>query len=133
MAYCSVGNITGSFRRIKLNTTSQPTANEATVFCDEVSVEMDSVFQTLGITVPVTSANPLKIVRTIALNGTIARVLRSVDLEAEAAATFQKLFDSAMKNIVSRPEILGTTVTENSPGFQEDKQERQFSMGEKEW
>lgn len=133
MAYCSVGNITGSFSRITLDTTSEPTSVEANVFCDEVSIEMDATFQTLGITVPVTSANPLKICRTIALNGSIARVLRSVDMESESAAVFQGLFKQAMKDIIARPEILGTTVTEESPGYQEDRQDRQFSMGNREW
>ncbi len=133
MAYCSVGNITGSYRRIELNNTSEPTADEANVFCDEVSVEMDATFQTLGITVPVTAANPLKVARAIAINGAIARILRSVDMEIEAAVMYQELFDKAMKNIVSRPEILGTAVTENAPGHQEELQDQRFHMGEREW
>ena len=133
MAYASVGNLTGSFKRIELDATSQPTSVEATVFCDEISVEMDATFQTLGITIPVTAANPLKIARTIAINGTLARVLRSVDMESESAAVFQGLFKQAMKDIVSRPEILGTTVTENAPGSQEDLQDRRFHMDEREW
>ncbi len=133
MAYCSVGNITGHFKRIELDATSDPTSVEAAIFCDEVSVEMDATFQTLGITVPVTAANPLKICRTIALNGSTARILRSVDMESESAAVFQGLFKQAMKDIVSRPEILGTSVTENTPGHQEDLQDRRFHMDEREW
>ena len=133
MAYCSVGNLTGSFRRIELNATSEPTSVEAAVFTEEVSDEMDGTFQTLGITVPITGAKPLVIVRTIAINGSLARILRSVDLELETAVVFQGLFDKAMKNIVDRPETLGTAVTEDSPGSLEDRPDRRFHMGEREW
>lgn len=133
MAYCSVGNVVSSFKRITFDATSQPTSVETTVFCDEVSLEMDAVFQTLGITVPVTAASPLKIARTIAINGTVARVLRAVDMEIDAAKMYQDLYDKSMKGIVDRPEMFNTAVTEDSPGFQEEKQERLFSMGEQDW
>ncbi|KKL20946.1 hypothetical protein LCGC14_2450380 [marine sediment metagenome] len=133
MAYCTVADLAGSFKRITFDATSEPTSVEATVFCDEVSIEMDATMQTLGITVPVAATNPLVIAKTIAINGSLARVLRSVEMEIEAAVMYQGLFDKAMKSIIDRPEIMNTVVTENTPGHQEELQDRRFHMGEKEW
>ena len=133
MAYCSVGNVTGSFKRISLDATSDPTRDEVVVYCDEISLEMDARIQTLGITVPITSTDEVKTLRKIAVNGVIAQILRSVEMEVESATMYQNLYDKKMKNIVESPGMLDTVISEDSPGFQEERQDRNFKMGEKAW
>lgn len=133
MAYCTLANIASGFQRITFDATSQPTIVEVETFCDEISAEMDAFFQTQGITVPVTGAAPLLVLRNVAINGVLAKVLRSIETEIDVAVMYQGLYDKAMKNIMARPEVLGTAITEDAPSHQGDMQTRKYEMGETNW
>ena len=69
-----------------------------------------------GITVPVTDADLLKVLKPIAVNGVKAKVLRAKKLEeGDEAQTmmYEDLYQSAIRRIEERPSILRE---EDSPG-----------------
>ena len=133
MAYCSVGNVTNGFKRIPLDDDSHPSMDEVTTFCDEISLEMDAQIQTKGISVPVTGTDAVKVLRDTALNGVIAKMLRAVDMEVDAAKMYQQLYDSKMKKMIENPEMLSAEVSDTGVGSAADTYDRKFKMGEREW
>lgn len=107
--YIDEYDITAKLQHLTLTASSNPTITEVTDMIDDIEAEMDARFQAAGITVPITDSDKIKVVTPIAINGVCAEVLRSIDMEGEAAATRQELYEKAMKNIEKYPAILEET------------------------
>ena len=132
MAYATIGDVGAKLQHITLSETSNPSSSEVTDMLTEIEALMDARFNAVGIDTPVTDSDKLNVVKPILINGAIAQVLRSIDMESEAAAVHQKLFDDAMKHIEKNPAILDTWQSYSIPGGSE-RGKPHFSRGGAEW
>jgi hypothetical protein len=104
--YIDERDIMAKLQHITFSASSNPTITEVTDMIDDVEAEMDARFQAAGVPIPITDSAKIKVVTPIAINGVCAEVLRSIDMESEAAATRQELYEKAMRNIEKQPAIL---------------------------
>lgn len=117
MAYCTWQDVNAKMQEIEIDANSNPNITEVTEFINEISADMDAKMQSAGITVPVTDADKLLVLKPIAVNGVKAEVLRSVG-QYEDAESLQKLYDAAMNSIINNPAIIeAEEATTTSPGY----------------
>lgn len=118
MAYCNWKDVQEKMQQINIKEDSKPSIKEVSQFADEISKDMDSRFVAAGIILPVTASDKLIVLKTIAVNGTKAEVLRSVGRNPEGAAALQKLYNDAIKRIEMNPSILNPEQkTGSGPGY----------------
>lgn len=136
MAYCTVAYINSLAVHLDISATSDPTTTDVETIIADIDAEMDQRFQAVGVAVPITDATLLKIVKPISAHGTLARVYRSIEMEPEAAETFQGLYDRALASIDKRPAILSTGTTESATptgSTRNDDADPPFERGVKQW
>jgi hypothetical protein len=132
MAYCLIADIQAKIQYTVFSATTNPTDTQVTAFCDDITQDMDEKFQTVGIAVPITDADKLKLLKRIACFGVLAEFYRSVDEMTEKAKMYQDLYDKAIKNILNNPDILSATseVTNNPTWTGEERDESDTAMDE---
>lgn len=108
MAYCTVDDLNDYAAHLDIDDYTDPTSTEVTAMIATVDTIMDQKFKSVGVTVPVTDSDLLQVVKDISINGSLARLYRSMSAEPETAAIFQGLFDDAIKEILKRPSILSS-------------------------
>jgi hypothetical protein len=134
MPYATVDNLNAQLQHVTISDSSDPTSAEVTQMILEVENEMNARFNAVGITVPVTDSDKLEVVKAISINGGIAKVLRSIEIESEGAMIHQRLFEEAMKNIEKRPQIIEeTSQIYQAPGGSEERGTPRFSREGNEW
>lgn len=109
--YCTVNDIERELPKITITAEA-----DVTQFCTDITAEMEARMRAVGITVPVTDADLLVVLKPIAINGVKAKVLRTKQLEEgdeERSATFEELYQAALERIENRPSIIRE---EDSPG-----------------
>ena len=134
MAYCAHADVSAQLKRLTLSGTSAPTTTEVGTYADLISADMDSRMQAVGITVPVTDATKLNVLKPIAVNGVIAMILRAVQSVAENAAEYQRLYDEAMDRIMAAPAIIQNTQSSGAyPTGSTAQETRPFRRDEQDW
>ena len=116
MVYVDTDDVGAKLQHLTLSTTSDPTIAETEQFVDQVEAQVNARLNGVGIETPITDADKLNVIRPVVVNGVVAEVLRSIDMESEAAATYQKLFEDAIKAIERRPAIMDTATSYTAPG-----------------
>lgn len=133
MAYIEISDVQAALQHVTISDTSDPNTTEVNIFITQVEASMDARFNGVGIIVPVTGTAKLNVVKPIAIDGVKARVLRSIDLESEAAIICQRLYEEAMKGIEKNPSILNETgITSSVPGGS-DRGEIKFRKDVRQW
>ena len=118
MAYCTTTDIQAKIPYTTFSATSKPTLTQVSDYCDDISADMDEKFQSVGVTVPVTDSDKLKLLTRVACFGVVAEVYRSQDNNIEKAKMYQDLYDKEMKYILANPDILlATAEVTNAPQF----------------
>ena len=105
MAYCTWQDVNAKMQEIEIEANSNPSITEVNVFIGEVSADMDARMQSAGITVPVTDAEKLNVLKPIAVKGVKYEVLCSVG-HYEDAEKVQEMYESAITRIVENPAII---------------------------
>jgi hypothetical protein len=114
--YCTSDDVIRELPEVKIDVSTKPSKSEVDQFCSDVTAEMDARLRAVGIAVPVTDADLLKVLKPISVNGVKAKVLRAKQLEegeGERSAVFEELYQQALGRIEDRPSILRET---DSPG-----------------
>jgi len=118
MSYCAHADIETRFQNLSFSSTTNPTDTQVDVMCDQVSDDMDTQMQTVGIVIPVTDTDKLDMLKRIASFGVVAEIYRSLDLELEKAKMYQALYDKELGKILKNPEIItGTDEITNAPSW----------------
>jgi hypothetical protein len=136
LAYCTVDDVQSELRQLTLSDTSKPTVTEVEGWCDETAAEMDAVFGALGVELPISDMSRLGVVRSWAVLGVCARVLRSVEMENAHAKWFQDMYDNKLKLVQSWPAILGIPGTTEGPApkmYTPSSTDRPFNREEQDW
>jgi hypothetical protein len=132
--YCVSDDVIRELPEVTIDSTTKPSKTEVDQFCSDVTAEMDARLRAVGISVPVTDADLLKVVKPIAVNGAKAKVLRAKEEEDERAATFEELYQSALGRIEARPSILRETESPGQPeGTARDDDDIRFTRTGDEW
>jgi len=132
--YCVSDDVIRELPEVKIDSTTLPSKVEVDQFCSDVTAEMDARLRAVGISVPVTDEDLLKVLRPIAVNGAKAKVLRAKQEEDERAATFEELYQSALGRIEARPSILRETENPGRPeGTARDDDDVRFTRTGDEW
>ncbi len=133
MAYAAYTDLQSTLVNVgPFSATSKPTSTEVTAFIAQVEDEMNAIFASAGITVPVTTRADL--LKKICCDGVAAKVMRSIPSEPELAAAFQKLYDAALERIRRNPAELesatgsGAYITGPTP-----RTERPWTREGREW
>lgn len=136
MAYCTWQDVNAKMQEIEIDANSNPNITEVNVFIDEISADMDARMQSAGITVPVTDADKLLVLKPIAVKGVIGEVLCSVG-QYEDAEKIKELYESAITRIVENPSIIqAEEVVSQSPGYYVTPTTpviERFQRGERQW
>jgi len=132
MAYCNVVDIKRRLQHVTIDTTSNPTSEEVTEFCERISKEMDARMNAVDIDTPVTNADRLSVLKMIAEDGVIAIVLMSIDVETDRAVLHRDYYDAGMKRIEKSPAIIRTDDVAGGPGGS-TAPPRAFTREGKEW
>ncbi|HUW34108.1 MAG TPA: hypothetical protein VM223_21075 [Planctomycetota bacterium] len=137
MAYCTSADVLRELPHITIDATTQPSADGVTQFCTDVAAEIDARLRAVSITVPVTDEDGLAVLKPLSINGVKAKILRAKELEdgeAEQAATYEELYQTALERIERRPSMLRT---EDSPGqvegIERDDEDIAFTRMGTEW
>lgn len=109
--YCAYTDVASEVQHLTLTASSDPSTTEVTTWCGQATALMDSRFQAAGITTPITDTEKLKVVKAIAVDWVVWKVLASIDFESEEAGRRKTSHDNAMKAIVATPSILEQTST----------------------
>lgn|SRR5574340_95845 len=135
MAYCDVYDIAGELKLMHFSATTKPTVAEVELKCASVATEMDAVFSAAGVTLPLVTTPQLDIAERIAVLGTCARVLQSVETKLDLVKSYQDQYDKKLDMIRKTPAILSAPVTPtpNSPGASLTRGTPKFSRGEQQW
>jgi hypothetical protein len=133
MSYCLYTDVQQHFQQITLSATSKPTINDATEFCDLITIDMDVKLEAYGVTLPVTDADKLDMLKLININGAIAMMLRAVEIEPETAKAYQKLYDDALAQIERTPGIIQSSSCANSPGYKERCNPHRYNRNYPKW
>jgi hypothetical protein len=135
MAYCDVYDIAGELKLMHFSTTTKPTVVEVEEKCASVSIEMDAVFSAAGVVLPLVTTPQLSIAEGIAVLGTCARVLRSVETKPELVKAYQDQYDKKLEMIRKTPAILSAPVTPtpDSPGASLMRGDPKFQRGQQQW
>ena len=136
MAYCVLADVQVQVQRIPFTSSSQPSSTQVSGFIVDIEAIMNQRFKAVGIAAPITDAEAVAMLKSVAVNGVAAMAYRSINAESEIAKTFQDLFESAMENIEKNPNLL-TTVDTGAPstvGYNDKASEsRLFKAGERQW
>ena len=133
-AYIDVSDVQPKVQHIPINDESDPNATEVSDFVDDIEAQMNARFNSVGIDTPITVASKLAVVQPIAVNGVVACIYRSIDMETEKAVLFQNLYETAMKGIEKRPAILTETgVVSSVPEGSIRTRPLPFHRGADEW
>ena len=133
MAYCTYTDVQSQMKRVYFDTTSVPTSAEVTAYIALVDADIDAKLSGVGLTVPVTDAAKLPILKQISINGAAALVCRGAMMEAEEAANRQKLYDDALRGIMANPAIIATSGGTGPKGSASTLTDRVFIRDEKQW
>lgn len=133
MAYCTYADVQSQMRRVYFDATSVPTADEVTAYIVLVDADIDAKLSGVGLVVPVTDSAKLPILKQISINGAAALVCRGAQMEAEEAATRQKLYDDALKGIMANPAIIATSGGAGPKGSASTLTDRIFIRDERQW
>jgi hypothetical protein len=135
--YCTSDDVIRELPEVKIDTNTKPTKAEVDQFCSDITAEMDARLRAVGIAVPVTDEDLLKVLKPIAANGAKAKVLRAKQLEeggGERAATFEELYQSALGRIEERPAILREVDSPGRPeGTAREDEDIRFTRTGDEW
>jgi hypothetical protein len=139
MAYAAVADIQSTLINVgPFAADSKPTITQVTAFIAEVEAEMNSIFASAGIAVPVTDPQKLLVVKKICCDGAAAKVLRSIQMEPDQAVAFQKLYDGALERIRRNPAEIESVSGTGSGGYVTGPAanlttERHFTREGKDW
>lgn len=135
--YCATADVIRELPNIQIDAATKPSDTEVTQFCADITAEIDARMRAVGITIPITDADLLKVLKPIAINGAKAKVLRSKQLEEgdeERATTFEELYQSALERIERRPSILREEDSPGQPeGTEREDTDIQFTRTGDEW
>ncbi len=132
MAYCTYSDVQSQMKRVYFDATSVPTATEVTAYIALVDADIDAKLSGVGLVVPVTDAAKLPILKQISINGAAALVCRGTQMEPEEAATRQKLYDNALKEIMANPAIIASSASVGPKGSVTTV-DRPFIRDERQW
>jgi hypothetical protein len=107
--YCALADVQQKMQHITFTVTSKPKTTDVTHFCGEITVEMDAKMRSVGVTLPITDADKLELLQKISINGVIAIVYRSIEMETERSEMYQKLYEDALNEILENPAIISET------------------------
>ena len=133
--YCAVTDVQTNMQNFStFSESTDPSSTEVETFCGQITAEINARMNAVGITTPVTDTEKLKLLKLISLDGVIALVLNSLEMESEEGARRQQRYDAALKRIEKAPAIIEETseafVTVGSSGETAD---RPFKRGEQVW
>jgi hypothetical protein len=136
--HCTHVDVSSEMQNIPAFTsTTKPTDTEVTNWCTDTTADIDAVLASIGITLPVTDADKLTILRVLAVWGVCARVLRSLEMQSDAAEMYQKLYDNKIKQITANPSIIASLTATFSypagPAPAVPEVERKFRREEQDW
>jgi len=135
MAYCDWQDVQEKMQAITIKEDSKPSIVEVSRFADEVSQDMDSRLEAAGIILPIVAPGKLVVLKSIAVNGTKAEILRAVGRDPEGAEALQKLYNDAIRRIEINPSILNPEQkTGSGPGYSSGPcYPDRLTRGEKMW
>jgi hypothetical protein len=137
--YCDLYDVHAEFQRLPSFTESTtPKASQVEGWCEDIGADMDQHLLAAGVELPLVEENLLDVARTIALYGVGAKVLRSINMEAERADTLQRLYDARLREIGDNPALFSSSTTpqQTRPGYlvpTDPEQERKFHRESKDW
>ena len=111
--YCTVAEVQAETPHVQLNPTTKPTTAQVTAWCGEITAEMDAHFSAVGITVPVTGAAQLLVVKPIAILGVRARIYAALETAGGGKAVdLNVMYRQRLKDITDNPAILAPSTME---------------------
>ncbi len=133
--YCTTADVVRELPHVKIDVTTKPSADEVTQFCADITADMDARFRAVGLEVPITAADPLKVVKPIAANGVKAKVLRSKQLgDQPQTVDYEKLYQDAMARIERNPSIVQAQDAYGQPeGTEREDEDIKFRRTEDDW
>jgi hypothetical protein len=116
--YCAIEDIQAEIKLMTFTTTSKPNIEEVEGKCESVSTEMDAVFAAAGIVLPLETDDQKEIAKQIAVLGTVARILRSVETKPDVVKMWQDSYDKRVAQVQKTPGILSasTVPSPTTPG-----------------
>ena len=115
MAYCTSDDVQGEIQTTPFRdadvgvTATRPSLAQVVDLCDQVSAGMDAVFQGLGATVPLATADASIVswLKTTAIFGVVSRVyLTAGNSSLEKSKLYSDWFDGRMDEARANPKIL---------------------------
>lgn len=133
--YCVTADIVRELPSITIGVSTKPSTAEVTQFCSDITADMDARMRAVGILVPITDTELLKILNPIAINGVKAKVIRAnVEGVQDTATIYETLYQDAMRRIEQRPSIIRDTDDPGQPeGTERDDDDIQFTRTGDEW
>lgn len=106
MAYCTVDDLNDYASYIDITEFTDPSTTQVQRMIADVDTEIDQKLQAVGVLVPVTDTDPLRIVKRLSIHGTLAEYYRAISMESDRATMYQKLYDEKMREIMKTPAII---------------------------
>lgn len=109
MAYCDSYDVQAELPYITVDETTEVTTVELEQFCADIAADMDTRMRAVGIPVPVADVTALDFLLPISVNGVKAKLLRALRFkegDEDRAATYEQLYQDAMRRIEANPAMV---------------------------
>jgi len=133
--YCTAEDVIRELPHIKIDATTKPSTTEVGTFCLEITADMDARMRAVGILIPITDEDVLKVFKPIAVNGVKAKILRAKQLgDQEQTIIYEKLYQDAMARIERNPVIVQKQDFFNQPeGTSREDKDIRFTRAGYDW
>lgn len=131
--YCSISDVQVDLQRLTLTSSTDPSTTEVTTWCGQVTAEMNSRMNAVGITTPVTDSTKLDMLKAIAVDWVMWKILGSLNVESDAAQRRKTSYDNSMQRIEKNPSIIEETSVAYSAPDGAKASSRPFRRGSKDW
>jgi len=135
MVYCTWEDVQRNLQYISLKPDSKPTLDDVIIFCNQLSVELESHLAAAGISLPVTDTEKLELLKKITVDGVTARVFRSFNTEEalKTAEAYQAEYDKAISHIEDTPAIIDAVEALSSPGYHQVERTGKYRREDRDW
>jgi len=131
--YCAYTDVASEIQYVTLSASSDPSTTEVTTWCGQVTAEINARFNAVGITTPVTDTEKLKVIKAIAVDWVVWKVLSAIDMESEEAGRRKSSYDKSMARIEANPAIVEETTDVLKAPEGSVAKARPFTRAEKIW